>query len=72
MKIQVAPLNIRLKFLKTKNSRMGKGKGGSKSFFIFFLAGSPLFRFKEKTLLFFIKFFSFLKKSISNILYFLF
>ena len=72
LKIQVAPLLVRLKFLKTKNSRMGKGKGGSKSFFIFFFAGSPLFRFKEKTFYFFFKFLSFLKKFLTRTLTFLF
>ena len=46
------PLVFRQKNLKTKNSRMGKGKGGSKTFFVTFFAGSPVFRFKDKPLFF--------------------
>lgn len=66
------PLVFRLKHLKTKNSRMGKGKGGSKTFFIIFHSGYPVFKFKEKPIFFFIKLQSFLQKSLAKFLTFLF
>lgn len=71
-KLQVGPMSLRCKFMKTKNARMGKGRGGSKIFLVTFLPNSKLFCFKNKSPLFFYRFYSFIRKSQArNLFYFL-
>jgi hypothetical protein len=71
-KIQIGPMHLRVKFLKTKNARMGKGRGGAKTFLISFIPHSRLFRFKNRSPLFFYRFYSFIRKTqASFIVYFL-
>lgn len=65
-------MSLRCKFIKTKNARMGKGRGGSKSFLVTFMPQAKLFQFKKRGPLFFYRFYSFIRKSQSNLLnYFL-
>jgi hypothetical protein len=51
---------------------MGKGRGGSGTFFICFYPGNPVFKFKERCFFFFLRFYLFLRKSFSAFFYFLF
>lgn len=71
-KIYASPLLVSCKFLKTKNARMGKGKGPSRTFFITFFPHKPLLNFLGKSALFFSAFDSFLKKRLFQFFFFAF
>lgn len=63
-------MSLRCKFVKTKNARMGKGRGSAKIFLVTFLPYSRLFCFKNRSPLFFYRFYSFIRKSQSDRLFY--
>ena len=71
-KVYASPLLVSFRFLKTKNARMGKGKGPSRTFFIAFFPHKPLLNFLGKGFLFFSAFDSFLKKRLFHFFFFCF
>ena len=66
-KIQISPMELKCKYVKTKNARMGKGRGGSRTFLVSFTPYSKLLKFKNRTPLFFYRFHSFIRKSQSSL-----
>ena len=71
-KVYANAMVISLQTLKTKNARMGKGKGPTKVFFICFFPQRAFITFLGKSSLFFTAFASFLQKRLFQFFFFCF
>jgi len=69
-RVQVASLDLSLKILKTKNSRMGKGRGSAKTFFVCFRPGSPILSLRGRSLNFFLRLHRFFRKTMAKLINF--